>query len=217
MVPEPESFATNTSRWVILLCVLLQVSACGDEPVEQAALCQCPEVETVPASVRYSSSDNIYSRSALQPVTPPNQMYMMPQQQGFPADSAQQGWGLQSQRMPAAAPAWGAGQQTFKAPQNAAFQNQQYQQHQPYQQSTAASPWAIPDQSAAVQQFQSVQQRPWGPPAGPVYGNLSPGVKDRPSQQPQQYQWGAPVGGGYYERGAGPGATQGTGYPGYAR
>jgi len=212
MVPEPELSAPNISRWAILLCVLLLASACGDEPVEETASCQCPDVETMPAIAGYQTPYIVYTRSAPGSVTPSNQVYMM-QPQTFVAEPAQQGWGLQPQRMPAAGPAGEVRQHTFMAPQNTAFQNQQYQQN------TTASPWAIPDQSAAgVQQFQNTQ-RPWGPPATPVYGNQSRAGKDTSSQQPNQYQWGVPVGGGYYY-GQGPdpyGATQGAGYPGYVR
>jgi len=206
MVPEPELLAPNIFRWVILLCVSLLASACGDDPVEKTASCQCPEVETVPAAARSQTPYNVYTRSAPGPAAPSNQMYMM-QPQTFIAEPAR---GLQAQRMPVAEPAWGVSQQTFKAPQNTAFQSQQYQQN------TTASPWAMPDQSgAAVQQFQNAQ-RPWGPPVTPVYGNQSRIGKDASSQQPNQYQWGAPVGGGYY--GWDPyGAPQGTGYPGYVR
>lgn len=200
MVPEPESLATNISRWIILLCVSLLASACGDEPVEKTVSCQCPEVEAVPATARYPALSNVYKRSAPDPVTPPNQMYMMPPQT-FPAEPAQQGWGAQAQRIPAAT------QQTFKAPQNTAFQHQQ---------NTAASPWAMPEQQTAVQQFQHTQ-RPWGPPATPVHGNQSRAGKDVSRQQPNHYQWGAPVGGGYYGWGSGPyGAMPGARYPGYA-
>jgi hypothetical protein len=193
MVPETESLAPTISRWVILLCVSLLASACGDEPVEKSASCQCPAVETVPAP---------------EPVTRSNQMYMT-QPQAYSAE-----------------PVWDARQQTYRAPQNTAFQNQPYQQNQQnqpyqqnqqYQQNRAVSPWAMPEQSAAGQQFQDTQ-RPWGPPATPVYGNQSRTGKDTSSQQPNQYQWGVPVGGGYYGRGSDPyGATQGTGYPGYVR
>lgn len=206
MVQEPESLATNISRWVILLCVSLLASACGDEPVEKTASCQCPEVETAPAAARYQAPDKVYTRSAPQPVTPSNQMYMM-QPQTIPAE-----------------PVWDARQQTYTAPQNTAFQNQPYQQQyqqpyqQPHQQNRAASSWAIPEQpAAAVQQFQTTQ-RPWGPPATPVYGNQPRAGKDAPSQQPNQYQWGVPAGAGYSGWGSDPyGATQGAGYPGYAR
>ena len=198
MVPEPESLATNISRWVILLCVSLLASACGDEPVEKTASCQCPEVETAPAAARYQAPDNIYTRSAPQPVTPPDQMYMM-QPQTNPAE-----------------PVWDARQQTYKVPQNTAFQNQPYQQQyqQPYQQNKTATPWATPQHSAPVQQFQNVQ-RPWGEQ---TQGNQPRAWGDTSRQQPNNYQWGAPVGGGYYERGSDPyGATQGAGYPGYVR
>jgi hypothetical protein len=194
MVPEPESLATNISRWVILLCVSLLASACGDEPVEKtASCCQCPEVETAPAAARYQAPDKVYTRSAPQPVTPSNQMYMM-QPQTIPAE-----------------PVWDARQQTYTAPQNTAFQNQQNQPYQQNQQNRAVSPWAMPEQSAQ-------QQRPWGPPATPVYGNQPRAGKDASSQQPNQYQWGVPAGGGYSGWGSDPyGATQGAGYPGYAR
>ena len=203
MVPEPESLAPNISRWVILLCVSLLASACGDELVEKTASCQCPAVETVPA--RYQASEQVYTRSAPGPVTPSSQMYMM-QPPPFVAEPAQQGWGIQAQRLPAAEPVWGASQQTFQAPQNTAFQ---------YRQNTAASPWSMPEQFAPVQQFQSTQ-RPWGQQTAPVQGSQSRAWGDTSSQQPNQYQWEAPVGGGYY--GWDPyGAPQGTGYPGYVR
>jgi hypothetical protein len=201
MVLEPESLATNLSRWVILLCVSLLASACGDEPVEKTASCQCPEVETAPAAARYQAPDMVYTRSAPQPVTPSNQMYMM-QPQTIPAE-----------------PVWDARQQTYTAPQNTAFQNQPYQQQyqQPYQQHRAASPWAMQEQSAAVQQFQDVQ-RPWGQQTAPAQGNQTRAWGDTSRQQPNQYQWGVPAGGGYYGWGSDPyGATQGAGYPGYAR
>lgn len=210
MVPESESLAPNISHWVILLCVSLLASACGDEPAEKTASCQCPEVETVPATARYQASQQVYTRSAPGPVTPSNQMYMM-QPPTFVAEPAR---GLQTQRMPAAEPVWGASQQTFQAPQNTAFQNQQYQQ---YQQNTVASPWAMPQQSAPVQQFQNTQ-RPWGQQTAPVQGNQPRAWGDTSRQQPNNYQWGVPVGGGYYGQGSDPyGATQGAGYPGYVR
>ena len=190
MVPEPESLAPNISRWVILLCVSLLASACGDEPVEKTASCQCPAVETVPATARYQASGQVYTRSAPEPVTPSSQMYMM-QPQTFPAE-----------------PVWDARQQTYKVPQSTAFQ---------YQQNTAASPWAMPQQSAPVQQFQSTQ-RPWGQQTAPVQGSQSRAWGDTSSQQPNQYQWGVPAGGGYYGWGSDPyGATPGAGYPGYVR
>ena len=115
-----------------------------------------------------------------------------------------------------AEPVWDARQQTYKVPQNTAFQNQPYQQQyqQPYQQNKAASPWATPQHSAPVQQFQDVQ-RPWGEQ---TQGNQPRAWGDTSRHQPNNYQWGVPVGGGYYERGSDPyGATQGAGYPGYVR
>ncbi len=207
MVPEPESLAPNIPRWVLLLCVSLLASACGDEPVEKTAACQCPVDETVPVAARYQVPDYVYTRPVPEPVAPSNQMYMMPPQT-FTAEPAQQGWGMQVQRIPAAEPVWGARQQTFQAPQSTVFQ---------YQQNTAASPWAMPEQSAPVQQFQSTQ-RPWGQQTAPVQGSQSRAWGDTSSQQPNQYQWGVPAGGGYYGWGSDPyGATPGTGYPGYVR
>jgi hypothetical protein len=76
-------------------------------------------------------------------------------------------------------------------------------------------PWTTHEQApAAVQQYQH-QQRPWGPQAKTGPGNQSQFGKDAARQQPQPYQWQAPVGGGYYGWGAPQyGTMPGAGYPG---
>lgn len=196
MFLEPELSATNPLRWIILLCVSLLASACGDKPAEKTVSSQCTGVETVPAAARRPVSNPVYKQPVPEPATSSNQVYRMPAQ-NFPAEPVQQGWGMQSRRVPATEPAWGATQQTFREPQN-----------------TDTSPWAMSEQSA-VQPFQRVQ-RPWGPSATPAHSNRPRAGKDTTRPQPDYEPWKGPVGGGYYGWGPGPyGVMPGGGYPGY--
>ena len=201
MVPEADSLARYFTGRVILLCVSLMASACSDdEPVKTTAACNCPPV--VP-----QTQGNVYQRPVPAPVTAPNRMVMMPSRT-FDAAPVQQGWGLQGHGTVPAEPAWGKTQQTYEAPRHTASQTQQKR---------AATPWTLPEQSpATVQQFQHIE-RPWGPPVKPAHGNQPRAAKGTSRQQPNPYQWGAPVGGGYYGWGARPyGFMPGAGYPGYA-
>ena len=147
--------------------------------------------------------------------TPGQYTVPAPQQQGwgsqgqytFPKAPQQPGWSSQGQYTVPAEPAWGKVQPTYEAPRHAASQTQR---------STATTPWTTHEQApAAVQQYQ-YQQRPWGPQAKTGPGNQSQFGKDAARQQPQPYQWQAPVGGGNYGWGAPPyGTMPGAGYPGH--
>ena len=203
MVAETKKLALNITGWVVLLCVLFLVSACSDDdPVEKTAVCNCPLVEDSPVAAQYQAPGNIYQRPVPGPAAAQNQMYMAPSQT-FSAPPEQQGWGMQNQ----AEPAWGRAQQTYEAPQYVAPQTQR---------NTAVTPWTFPEQSSQTQQFE-YQQRPWGSQTSSSQRKKSQAAKDASRQPPNTYQWGAPVGGGYYGWGAAPyGATPGTGYPGYA-
>ena len=207
MVAEIKTFATNLTGWVVLLCVSFLASACSDdEPVEKTAVCNCPSVESVPVAAGYQAPGNIYQRPVSEPATAPDQMYMIPPRT-FSTAPVQQGWGMQSQGTVAAEPAWDRAQQTYEAPQYTAPQTQR---------DTGVTPWTFPEQSPPAQQFQ-YDQRPWGQQTRPAQGKQSRAAKDTTRQPPNYYQWGAPVGGGYYGWGAGPyGAVPGAGYPGYA-
>ena len=217
MVAGTESFTTHPTCRIVLLCVSLLTSACGDdEPNKKAAVCNCPPPESVTSpAVQYQASGRVYQRPAAGAVRAPEQVNRMPAQPYSPAP-AQQEWGSQGQTTFQSEPAWGA-QQVYKPPQQT-YEAPRYSSTPQTQRNTAEKIWTFPEQDPqTTQQFQ-YDQRPWGQQAGASRGRQPNAANGATRQPPNPYQWGTPAGGGYYGWGAAPyGAVPGSGYPGYVR
>ena len=185
--------------WLFLVCVLLYVSACGDDvPLEKTEV--EPEAPPpIPVREWHPSPKHSPPRSVYVPVpsAPPPR-----QQPAYDAATMQQQRGMTppayTGRQAAPQPQWGGG---------------------------AATQWPSPvrqqpQQPAMPQQYQNVypyqyDPRPWGGTPGAVYDNQSTtGQTSWP--QNGSYQWGVPSYGGQSGWGTGTyNGYPGTGAPGY--